>query len=243
MRVIIASDFHLKFHENEEDLQRRERVLNFLDSLVGKTDLLILNGDVFDLWFTWKNVIIKGYFPILKKLADIKENGCRIVFISGNHDFWFRDFLTNFLDIEVYKNSFIEEIDGKNILVSHGDLYTSNDWRYKLFRGLVRNRIVMKIFEMLHPDLALGIGKMMSRSSRKKRISNNLTIEREKGLIEFANKQLKNFDVVILGHSHLPKIADFKNGIYANAGDWIINNTYLEMINGEIQLKKYKNET
>lgn len=243
MRVIIASDFHLKFHENEEDLQRKNRVLNFLDSLIGEIDLLILNGDVFDLWFTWKNVIIKGYFPVLKKLADIKEKGCRIVFIAGNHDFWFRDFLTNFLDIEVYRNSFIEEIDGNKILVSHGDLYTSNDWRYKLFRSLVRNRLVMKIFELLHPDLALGIGRLMSRSSRKKRTSKDLTIKREKGLIKFARKQLKIFDIVIMGHSHLPKIEKFENGIYANAGDWILNNTYLEMIDGEIKLIKYKFET
>lgn len=240
MRTIIASDFHLKFHENEEDILRRERVLYFLDSLIGKADLLILNGDVFDLWFCWKNVIIKGYFPILKKLADIKEKGCRIVFIAGNHDFWFRDFLTNYMDIEVYKNSFIEEIDGKKILISHGDLYTSNDLRYKLFRTLVRNRFMMFIFEILHPDFSLEIGKKLSRSSRKKRTARNLTIKREKGLIDFARKQLKNYDIVVMGHSHLPKILELENGIYANAGDWIINNTYLEMIDGNIKLIKWE---
>lgn len=240
MRVIIASDFHLKFQENAEDRERRIRVLKFLDSLIGSTDLLILNGDIFDLWFAWNNVIIKGYFPILKKLADLRESGCRIVFIAGNHDFWFRDFLTGYLDIEVYKNNFIEEIDGKNILVSHGDLYTSNDLRYKIFRAIIRNRIVMWLFGILHPDFALNIGKTMSRSSRKRRVSENLMKTREKGLIEFARKQLTKFDIVIMGHSHLPKLQEFENGIYANAGDWIVNNSYLKLIDGNIELIKSK---
>ncbi len=240
MRVIITSDFHLKSQESAEDRERRIRVLKFLDSLIDSTDLLILNGDIFDLWFPWNNVIIKGYFPILKKLADLRESGCRIVFIAGNHDFWFRDFLTGYLDIEVYKNNFIEEIDGKNILVSHGDLYTSNDLRYKIFRAIIRNRIVMWLFGILHPDFALNIGKTMSRSSRKRRVSENLMKTREKGLIEFARKQLTNFDIVIMGHSHLPKLQEFENGIYANAGDWIVNNSYLKLIDGNIELIKSK---
>ena len=140
MRVYFASDFHLKFIENQEDKERREKVISFLDSLVGNADLLVLNGDVFDLWFTWNTVMIKGYFPILKKLADISESGCRIVFTAGNHDFWFRDFLTDYLDIELFEDSFSEVIDGKSVYVTHGDLYTKNDFRYKLFRSLVRNK-------------------------------------------------------------------------------------------------------
>jgi len=240
MKVIIASDFHLKFHENEEDKERRIRVLNFLDSLIGKTDLLILNGDIFDLWFAWNNVIIKGYFNILRKLADIRESGCRIVFIAGNHDFWFRDFLTDFLDFEICNNNFIEDIDGMKILVTHGDLYTSNDMRYKIFRSLIRNKFVMWIFEILHPDFSLGIGKLMSRSSREKRVSTELTTSRENGLIEFAKKQFNNFDIVVMGHSHIPKLEKYENGIYANAGDWIKHNSYLAIADGEIKLYEFE---
>jgi UDP-2,3-diacylglucosamine hydrolase len=240
MRVIIASDFHLKFHENDEDKDRRIRVMNFLDSLIGNTDLLILNGDIFDLWFAWNNVIIKGYFHILRKLADIREGGCRIVFIAGNHDFWFRDFLTKFLNIEIHYNNFKEEIDGKIFLVSHGDLYTTNDLRYKLFRTLIRNKLVKWFFEILHPDFSLGIGKMLSRSSREKRPSTELINSREKGLIEYAKKQFKIVDIVVMGHSHIPKLEKYENGIYANAGDWIKHNSYLEIIDGNINLYEFE---
>ena len=239
MRVYIASDFHLKFIENQEDRERRDKVISFLNSLIGKADLLILNGDIFDLWFTWKTVMIKGYFPILKKLADLRESGCRIVFIAGNHDFWFRDFLIDYLDIEIYNDSFSETIDNKKIFVTHGDLHTKNDTRYKIFRSLIRNKFVMWIFGSIHPDFALKLGRSMSRTSSGKKASQELMQIREKGLIDFAEKKLNDCDLVIMGHSHIPRLNHFDNGIYANAGDWVQNSSYLKMIDGEIELFDY----
>ena len=169
MRVYFASDFHLKFTKKNIDTEQHKKIISFLDSLIGNSDLLILNGDIFDLWFVWKTVIIKGYFPILKKLADLRESGCRIVFIAGNHDFWFRDFLTNFLGVEIYPDSFSETIDDMKIFVSHGDLYTTNDFRYKIFRSLIRKKFFKKLFELFHPDFSLALGKLLSRSSRDRK--------------------------------------------------------------------------
>ncbi len=240
MNVYIASDFHLKFVEKAEDIERRERVIDFLDSIKDDADLLILNGDIFDLWFVWKKFIIKGYFPLLFKLKQLREKGVRIVFIAGNHDFWFRNFLTGTLGIEVYENDFCETIDGVKTFVSHGDKYTSNDLRYQIFRSMIRNKFIMWIFGNLHPDIALNIGKAMSRTSRRQQVSDGSLKKRECGLIQFAKEKLNETDLVILGHSHLPKIERYENGIYANAGDWINNSSYLKMTNGKIELLDYK---
>jgi len=242
MKVYIASDFHLKFVENDEDKKRKQRVLNFLESIKNDADLLILNGDIFDLWFVWKKFIIKDYFSILGKLNQLRENGIRIVFLAGNHDFWFRGFLTETLGIEVYTEFFNETIDGVNTFVTHGDRYTSNDLRYQIFRRMIRNKFIMWIFGNLHPDLALNIGKNMSRSSGKMQVVDNKQNKREQGLIQFAKKKLNEVDLVIMGHSHIPKIERLENGIYANAGDWLHNNSYLTIIDGKIGLHKYKKE-
>ncbi len=240
MNVYIASDFHLKFEENNNDIERREKVISFLDNIKDDADMLILNGDIFDLWFVWKKFIIKGYFPLLAKLHELRVSGVRIIFIAGNHDFWFKDFLTGTLGIEVYKDNFYETIDGVKTFVSHGDRYTSNDLRYQIFRRMIRNKFIMWIFGNMHPDFALSIGKNMSRSSRKQQEPNDSMNRREQGLIQFAKKKLDEVDLVILGHSHLPKIEKYKNGIYANAGDWINNYSFLKMINGKIELHSFK---
>lgn len=243
MRVYIASDFHLKFSENEEDMMRRKRILSFLDSLVGNSDLLVLNGDIFDIWFVWKTVMIKGYFPILKKLADLKENGCRIVFIAGNHDFWFRDFLSDELGCEIYPDTFSETIDGKKIFVSHGDRFTANDLRYQVFRKLIRNKFVMKIFEIIHPDIALNFGKLLSRSSRETKIPKAIRQRQESGLDRFAKQKLKEYDIVILSHSHTPKSTIYENGVYLNSGDWIVHNSYVKIFDGKVEICYYEDKT
>jgi len=242
MKAYFVSDFHLKFREKEEDVSRRKRVISFLETLKGKADLLVLNGDIFDLWFAWDQVIIKGYFPLLKVLSDLNEHGCRLVLIAGNHDFWFNGFLSEYLNIDIYPDYFQEVIDNIKVYVTHGDLHTSNDFRYKLFRTFVRNKLVKSIFKIIHPDLALNLGKLLSRSSRERKISPVLMKAKEKGLDKFAEKKLQDHDLVVIGHSHSPKLDNKANGIYVNLGDWIVNNSYLEMINGNIELKKYKKQ-
>jgi UDP-2,3-diacylglucosamine hydrolase len=237
MNVYFLSDFHLKFQENEEDRARRERVLSFLRSLIGKADILILNGDIFDLWFDWNSVIIKGYFPLLKVLADLDEKGCRLILVAGNHDFWFNNFLPDYLNMEIYSDYFEEIIDNVKVHVTHGDRHTSNDLRYKLFRAIIRNRVVKFLFQIIHPDLALKLGRLLSRSSRERKIPPTLKKKKEQGLIRSADKILKHCDLVVMGHSHSPLLEKRRKGTYVNLGDWITSNSYLEMTDGKFQLK------
>jgi UDP-2,3-diacylglucosamine hydrolase len=176
----------------------------------------------------------------LKKLSELQEKGTRLVMTAGNHDFWFKDFLKNEIGMEIYPKSFIEELDGNKIFVNHGDWFTANDWRYKLFRSLIRNKLVMKFFELLHPDIALGIGKMLSRSSRDRKMPPTLKRRKEEGLVKFAQKALEKYDIVVLGHSHSPKLEKFENGIYVNSGDWIEHNSYIKITDGKLELLEYK---
>jgi len=238
-RVIFASDFHLKFHEQENDKKRREKILQFIDELIGNTELLVLNGDIFDLWFAWNEVIIRGYFSFLCKLSQLRNSGCKIVFIAGNHDFWFNGFLEKELAIEVYSDNYSCEIQGKKILFNHGDLYTANDLRYKVFRSAIRNPFIMSFFKILHPDLSLKIGMLLSRSSRDRKVPKALQKAKERGLENFANQMMGKYDFVILGHSHNPKIVEFDDGTYGNCGDWIKNRSYLELIDGKLVLRRF----
>jgi UDP-2,3-diacylglucosamine hydrolase len=245
MRVYILSDVHIKFtHSNPKEQARHERILSFLKSLVGKADLLVLNGDIFDLWAEWRYGIIKQYFPALKLLADIVESGCKIVYVSGNHDFWFGDFFTQYLGAELHDRSYSFNADGKRILISHGDLFTLNDTRYKIFRRLVRSPLIRKLFSILHPDLALSLGNKLSRTSSVKRITKSSHKARVAGLELFAKKQITagKYDYVVMGHSHNPVLIPIGNGFYANGGDWLRHNSFITIIDGKLELSQYQTD-
>jgi UDP-2,3-diacylglucosamine hydrolase len=238
--IYIASDFHLKFVETPDDKERRKRVLAFLDSIKEDADVLILNGDIFDLWYVWKKVIIKGYFDVYKKLADIKEAGCRIIFISGNHDFLFRDFLTESLGIEVHQTFFNEVINDTKIYVTHGDQLTRNDIRYRFYNSLMRSNLVMKFFELMHPDLALKLGIMMSRTSRNRKKNTPKYVAMGKEMDNKAHKLLKENDIVALAHSHVPKKEITKDGIYLNSGGWLFGGSYIKIQEDKVEVVQFK---
>lgn len=242
MRICIISDLHCKYSKlSAEDKENNALVLSFLDQAKGKYDLLILNGDIFDLWYDWKYTIIKQYFPLLVKLYEIAQAGCRIVHITGNHDFWFGDFLPDYLDVQLVAEAFVFSADEKKTYVCHGDTHTVNDLRYQVFRRIIRLPLMKKVFGLLHPDFALGLGSMMSRSSRIRKDSPDLKARKNEGLRSYAKKLIKSgrADYVVMGHSHHPELIQFGTGYYANSGDWINHHSYIEIISGKIQIKHY----
>jgi UDP-2,3-diacylglucosamine hydrolase len=242
MRICVISDLHCKYSKPSlEDQENVDLVIDFLEQAKGRYELLILAGDIFDLWYDWQYTIIKQYFPLLVKLYELSQSGCRIVYISGNHDFWFGDFLPNYLGIELRSDAFEIEADGKKIYVCHGDTHTVNDIRYQVFRRLIRLPLMKKIFGLLHPDLALGLGSRMSRSSRARKDPPPLRVRKNVGLRSYARKLIDSgrADFVIMGHSHNPELLEISGGVYANSGDWISHHSYIEINSGNIQNKIY----
>ena len=242
MRICVISDVHFKYlHDKPFDKENSAAVLNFLQDSVGKYNLMILNGDIFDLWFDWKHTIIGQYFPILHRFANIREAGCKLVLISGNHDFWFNGFLSEHLGMKVEDREYRLMADGRRMLFTHGDLHTVNDLRYKVFRRVIRLPLVKAAFSLLHPDLALSIGALFSRSSRMRKVCSRLKSRKASGMRAWAVKQINGgkSDIVVMGHSHDPILEDIGSGVYANSGDWVQNHTYVEIIEGKLQLIKY----
>lgn len=241
MNIKVISDTHIKFDENNEDRERRFRVEAFLNSLGEETDILILNGDTFDLWFDWQNTIIAGYFDFLRVLKRVVERGIRVILLAGNHDFWFNGFLEKSVGIEVYPDIFTIEDNQKKLLFTHGDKYTTNDFRYLVFRYLLRNNITKTIFKFVHPEISLNMGKRMSRSSRKRQDPPSVGEVKSMGLRNHAEKKIQQgYYVVAMGHAHKPEKIKLGDGYYINSGDWILHNSFIEIVNGEAKLKEFK---
>jgi UDP-2,3-diacylglucosamine hydrolase len=243
MRYIIASDFHLRIIENHDDTERRIRVEKFLSSLIGQIDGLILVGDIFDLWVEWELLLVRSYFNVLKLFSQIKEAGARLIYIAGNHDFWFGDFLSKTLGFEVYPTSFSEVLNGKKVFISHGDLYINNDRRYKVFRSIVRSKFVQLMFRLLHPYIAVRIGQSLSRSDRATREKNmknprfrRKSRQRELDLVVKAGELASVYDLVVFGHTHAPIALANGSGMYVNTGDWVVFNSYVEFTENDIKL-------
>jgi len=242
MRICAISDVHYKYHaDTAEDRENQRIVLDFLTRITGKYDLLVLAGDIFDLWYDGRYTLIKQYFPLLVKLYNIHSEGCRIVLISGNHDFWFGDFLPQIMSIELYAEKFQITIDDRKMLFCHGDTHTVNDRRYNILRRVLRFPLTSKLFSLIHPDLALSLGSMLSRSSREQKLHPEIRSKKNSGLLSYATRQIQKgrSDIVVMGHSHDPQLLQIGTGFYANCGDWLGHHSYVEIVDGEVSLHSF----
>lgn len=217
---IVISDVHLgSIHSNEEDL------LSFLKEK--DFDELIINGDFLDLIkcpdFKSSSLDIINY---------LVESEKKIIYIIGNHDSPIKDFSgKNFANIE-FKTSYSFEYFDRKYFITHGDNYDS---------GLVKYSNVMKLISLIQDFIERMVG--LNLSSILSRITRNK--ERVKSFWNIVDSKIDS-DVVIIGHTHRPEVliwVDENSRVktYANTGDWVENNTYIEISNGLLRLKKYKN--
>ena len=237
-KTYFFSDVHLGLGTKDDDRKREQRLIRFLDMVKQDAGELFILGDLFDYWFEYNSVVPKGYFLLFAKLAELRVRGIPISYLAGNHDFWLKGYLTDELGVTIYKDPIERTIDGKRFYLHHGDGLLKNDTGYRILKSVLRNRINIFLFSLVHPDITSWIARWSSRKSRA--YTSKKTFEGN-DMVEFARKKIQEgFDVVIMGHNHQSVFKELDRGVYVNIGEWLHENTYAVFDGGKIQLKKWE---
>jgi len=158
----------------------------------------------------------------MARLAELTRAGTRIVYLRGNHDFWFRGFLERELGVETPGDELAAEIDGRRVFLAHGD-GLDKGFVPRVFRRLMRSRMNGALYSLIHPDVGIGLAQWVAGRSRDLEAKLYLCED----MARFAQAKLgQGFDIVMMGHSHVPETRQFTNGIYVNVGDWIRSFSY-----------------
>lgn len=243
-KIYFASDQHLGAPDALSSRKREKIFLQWLNEIKPDCGALILLGDLFDFWYEYKQVVPRGFVRVLGKLAEFTDAGIPVYFFVGNHDLWMRDYFEKELNIEVFRERRIFEINGKKIFIAHGDGLGPGDKGYKRMKKLFTNKIAQFFFSLLHPDFAVWLGKKVSLDN--KLISGKEDVkflgEDKEWLAVYARRKLEtaHFDYFLFGHRHFPmEIQVGENSTYINTGDWINHYTYAVFDGKKLELKKY----
>jgi len=87
--LVVVSDAHLGVAPPAVE----EALLEFLEAVPALGDCLLVNGDLFDFWFSYTRVIPRRGFHVAAALARLR-NRVPVVMVGGNHDRWGGDFWT-----------------------------------------------------------------------------------------------------------------------------------------------------
>lgn len=229
-RVYFASDFHFGIPDAAGSLLREKRVVAWLDSIKVDAGAVFLQGDLFDAWIEYRSVVPRGFVRFLGKLAELSDQGIKIVVFTGNHDLWMSGYLEQEIGAVVHHELQAYRISEKRFLLGHGDGVSRREQPYLLMKGLFRNPWCQRIYKGLHPNWGLGIANYFSRRGLKHKMGGEpLKSDAEEYQWTFVQEVLKThqFDYIILGHRHIAQYREVAKGVvFVNLGDWFVQDTH-----------------
>jgi UDP-2,3-diacylglucosamine hydrolase len=235
MALYIFSDAHLGCGTPDEEAHKIAQIEKLLGLVRADGDRLIILGDLFDFWFEYKYVIPKEPFRVLYLLKDLHEKGLAIDYVSGNHDFWMDDFFEKQLGINVHRDNLELTYAGKKMLLTHGDGLAKADGGYRFLKRILRNRFNIWLYRKLPPDWAYPLARWVSGSSRG--YTSRRDHEFAPDYSSFAQRKLAaGFNIVVIGHLHIPVCETHGHGTYINTGDFISHFTYARLDQSGIRL-------
>lgn len=228
VEVVVISDVHLgTFGSHAKELY------NYLSSI--KPEILVLNGDIIDIWQFRKSYFPKSHLKVIQKIISFASKGTKVYYITGNHDEMLRKFTEMNLGNFILTDKVVLELDDKKAWIFHGDVFDASvnhaKWVAKL-GGLGYDYLIL-MNRFINWCLK-KIGKEPYSFSKKIKASVKKAVKHISDFEETATElAIENqYSYVICGHIHEPKILKKSNKYgstcYLNSGDWVENLTALE---------------
>ena len=224
-RAIFISDLHLGTKRAQT-----EALLDFLRAT--ESDQLYIVGDFIDNWslrkaWHWDQL----HNDVIQKLLRKARKGTKLVYIPGNHDENFRNFLNlRFGRVAVLEETVHISATGKRYLVLHGDK----------FDGVVRFAPWLAKLGDSAYEVSMELNSVVNSVRRFLRLPywslSAYLKNRVKKAVEFISHfedavvreaRARNCQGVICGHIHTPDDRDIDGIHYLNDGDWVESCTAL----------------
>jgi UDP-2,3-diacylglucosamine hydrolase len=240
-KVFLFSDAHLGGHDDSTETVKVEALGRFFRHLTdtGASALYVV-GDFWDFGFEYKHCLPKELLWGLAELGRLTNEGVEVHFIGGNHDFWINDFLVRRIGIICHSNPVELNLDGQRYFLAHGDGISSDDAGYRLLKRILRSRILVRLYGIIHPDIGIPFAKWIAGLGKADKEADPCFPDLE----SVARKKIvdEGYQGAIFGHRHFPQTEQLETGRIIVLGDWIRWFTYLCFHDGELSLERWPAE-
>jgi UDP-2,3-diacylglucosamine hydrolase len=219
MTTLLISDLHL--HAGAPEIA--EGFLAYLEREARHAEALYILGDFFEAWI---GDDYRGAFEtrILEALAQLSAGGTRLYFMHGNRDFLVGDGFAQTTGATLLPDPSVIELNGKRVLLMHGDSLCTRDEAYMRFRAMARDP------QWQAQILALPVEQRIELASNLRSQSGEANSNKAEDIMDVTYDEvtavMAEYDVrtLIHGHTHRPAVHDLTvNGQAAKRmvlGDW-----------------------
>ena len=183
----------------------------------------------------------QAHNDVVQKLLRKARKGTRVIFIPGNHDEFARRYLNhNFGGIDVADEWMHETADGRQLWVTHGDLFDGviqcAKWLAHLGDSLYEFTLRLnRHLNSLRARMGLPYWSLSKYLKLKVKRAVSYVGDFEAALAKEARK--RGAQGVVCGHIHHAELRDIDGILYANDGDWVESLTALaEHADGRLEI-------
>ena len=218
MTVLFVSDLHID--------AGRPHVLKGLQRLVEAeapaADALYILGDLAEVWIgdDDNSETADALRQTLSRAADL----CPLRIMHGNRDFLLGSRFASEVGGELIDDPHVAEIDGRRVLLAHGDALCTEDTAYQFARRLFRSAAWQRDMLAKSLDERRGIARQMRRESKAANANKAENIMDVTPAEVVALMQRTGCATLIHGHTHRPGVHDvpLEDGVGTRyvLGDW-----------------------
>ena len=218
--LVVVSDAHL----GVTPPQVEEALLAFLEAVPTLGDSLLVNGDLFDFWYSYGAVIPRRGFHVAAALGRLARR-MPVLMVGGNHDRWGGDFWERDLGVRFHPRRLSFRIGEREVAAIHGDGLTEPRRRAALLHRIINHRATSAVYRALHPDLGLRLVALLSPHLGDHTHDEGKLAEaarRQQGWAEGLLAREPALGLVIMGHTHRAALwRGPGGGEYLNPGAWL----------------------
>lgn len=159
--ILLISDLHLE--EQRPDITRA--FLHFLQTRARGAEALYILGDFFEVW-----VGDDGMSPfqhdIARALRELSDTGTRIFLMHGNRDFLIGKQFCRETGAELLNDPCLVTLEGKRVLLMHGDSLCTQDLAYMKLRRWLRHPLTLFILRHLPLSTRFKLARKLRSESR-----------------------------------------------------------------------------
>lgn len=237
-QLVIVADAHL----GAVPAPVESALLDFLHDVPALGDCLLINGDLFDFWFSYRRAIPRSGFRVASALRALRSR-VPIVMTGGNHDRWGDSFWEREVDIRFGAEGVAFQLGGSRGFAIHGDGLTEQHWSARLMHRITRSPVTIGAFRNIPPDIGYWLVDRMSG-----KLADNT---REPALLDraaaaqraWAEERLRrdpDLDLLVMAHTHRAQVAEPEPGRrYLNPGAWFEGFHYALATERDVSLRQY----
>jgi UDP-2,3-diacylglucosamine hydrolase len=236
--LVVVSDAHLGVTPPAIE----EALLAFLEAVPDLGDSLLVNGDLFDFWFSYARVIPRRGFHVAAALARLRRR-IPIVMVGGNHDRWGGDFWARDVGIRFEPHRATFEVGRRKVTAIHGDGLTEPGVRAALLHRAINLPITAAVFRAIHPELGLKVVDLLSphlgdHTPDAAKLAKAVARQSEWAAALLAADPA--LGLVIMSHTHQPALREVSPGRqYLNPGAWFDGFCYAVATESGAELRRF----